>query len=305
MLGLGLDFMTTAARRSTRATVLIDATGPRDAVVFSRASPAFAYGDDGALVLHAPDVARIDHDPQTGALLGTLFEPETTNMLAHAHASVSQWDQNGGSGTDQTLNALGVFTGVSEASTGASYQRLNHPYVALVAGTTYTVSIWLRAGTSPNLRAVFRTSGGHQTNWGGPISALGPLAQGASGMVSGYAQKTLMDGTILLQLVFIPEHTTSYSIGIGPYSAVADEDVVILGMQLEAGSRPSSFVTTSGTPATRAADMAGTTGISGPHRITITYDDDSHDVIPLAPVTDGYWPPLSRPHVKRMTAVAV
>jgi hypothetical protein len=301
MLGFGIDIHT---RRPTRiqGIPLISEAGLEPNVMFQRASTAYAYASDGTLNSYGVDAPRQDYDPATGQSLGILIENAQTNFLAHSVASAAPWGLSGGSASDLSLNALGVFPGLLITSNGATYHRVNHPNVMLTAGETYTLSVWFQLGSSPNFRTVFRATTGEQTNDAGSLSSHEPALQDASGHVSLVKLSEFSDGTNLLELNFVPNLTADYSIGFGPHSATTGEDAIILGMQLVNGDTPSSFILTNGSVQSRSQDIVGLTGLSGLYDIDVVYGDNSTEHFSSQTVTEGYWPTLSQHHIKSMVA---
>lgn len=270
--------------------------------MFSRTSAAYAYNGAGNIVSFGVDEPRQDYDPETGVFLGTLLEPASTNLFSYSVAHTETWILNGGRYSNFNLNALGIFPGLNSSSLGNTYHRVNHPNVSLTGGVTYAMTVWFRPGSSPNYRVAFRTSSGNQTNWGGSLAISGPIAQGAAGTISMQAQRRLQDGSIMVQLLFTANQTTDYSIGVGPYSPVSGHDIIILGMQLEQGNAPSAYIPTNGSAATRAADVPRLIGLRGAHHILAAYGDGTIEKFPPVSVSEGYWPILSKRHVKSMTA---
>lgn len=302
MLGFATDFQTLATRRRSQGISLISAAGLGPNVSFSRASTAFAYGGGGDLIAYGPDQPRFDHDPLTGAPRGLLVEPASSNLMYHSVATTGTWVLNGGSFNDLSLNALGMFPGLRSVSGGAAYHRCNHPGIDLTAGQSYVLTVWMRAGAAQTFRVALRTSAGAQTNYGGTFAAHGASSQGGSGHVTLYDMRAFMDGTYRLRLGFVANDSTSYAIGVGPYSDTAGDDLIILGQQLELGSVPSSYIATDGSEVSRAADMIGLTGLNGLHDLSVIYGDGTQAVFPAVMLSEGYWPPVSQRHIRKMVA---
>lgn len=305
MFNFGFTF-SAAGQRSTKGPIsLITPAGLGAFVIFSRASTAYTYDATGDLVSVPIDTPRLDHAPSSGSVLGTLIEPASTNIFTHSVARVADWTFNQGAYFDVALYPLSPFPGMSIASTGASFHRTNHPNVLLQSGVTYAISIWFQPDTSPNFRLSFRSMSGNQTNWGGTFAAPQALSQGVAGTVSSYDQTTTVGGSIMLRVLFTPNETTDYSIGLGPFSETSGASLTVLGAQLEQATHPSSYINTIGTSQTRAPDLIGTTGLNGTYDVHVTYGDDTSETFAAQTVSDGYWPTLSQNHVKSMTAKLV
>ncbi|OUD10538.1 hypothetical protein BVC71_03315 [Marivivens niveibacter] len=253
------------------------------------------------MTANGTDIPRLDHDPTTGAVIGTLIEPARTNMLIHSRASVDTWAVSSATVSQLSLNALGQFDGVLCASNGASFHRLIHPSVELEQGETYCLSLWLRPSTSETYRVTFRTSDGNSTTLSGTF-ADAKVSTNTAGALEFIDQHRHSDGTLRVRLSFVPSATKLHSIGAGPHSVTAGNDIVILGMQLEKGTVPTSYIPTDGAEHTRPADIATVRGISGVFDLLVTYGDGSTETIPSQVIGDGYWPALSQHCVRSMIA---
>ena len=202
---------------------------------------------------------RFDHDPTTGESLGLLVEESRQNLLTYS-ACNSNWT-TGGFGTatyDLGLSALGAFSGVSVGSLGQVWHTLYRSGINLTASTVYAFTLFYRAGTSGRCRLVFRnnTTATETVINGaaGSLSVNGAFA-GAATVLSQYL---CSDGlTYVVTGTFTPNGTSAdHWFRIGPDSGTSGQTVIALGGQLEAGSYPTSYIPTSGSTATRAADVS-------------------------------------------------
>ncbi|MBW6506886.1 MAG: hypothetical protein K0B00_09070 [Rhodobacteraceae bacterium] len=295
MIGIGIGVCATAIRQRRRdALVLLGPAGPGANITYSRASVATRISASGTIELLGPDTLRRDWGPTGTGPDGWLFEPAATNLVPDSAATVATLGANFATLTNLSLAAIGIFPGVLVASNGFEYGRANSSPVAVTSGTTYSVSVWYRPDSSPKARITIRDDvSGSQSVFGGPLGsftqisgALGPIAQ--SGLV------TFPDGSRRIDMTFTPNATGNIRFGWGPYSSVAGEATVLLGMQATVGTTASSYVETTSTAATRAADVAGVKGISGVHDVVVTYADGSIDTHVGVAVSDGYWPAFSQ-----------
>jgi hypothetical protein len=219
---------------------------------------------------------RFDHDPATGESLGLLVEESRQNIMTYSAVTTSNWTNGGATVTDLSLNALGVFPGVRVASQGQVFQGVNSPAVTLTDGTTYTVTFWFRAGdvnpsnmirlllrndTDGLLSQIRKTS--TSTNYE-DVSAY-TITEGSTGAptnVTILSVEKLSDGlTYKMSVSFDAVGVDkSHYFGMHTNSAVSGESIITLGLQLEEGSFPTSYIPTEGAAVTRGADVASITG---------------------------------------------
>jgi hypothetical protein len=251
-----------AANRSLR-----DAVTGQSLVTFTRASNATVVGPTGLIETVANDVPRFQHDPTTGACLGLLVEEQRANLKTYSDAilgannygianatltSVSISTPLGG--TTASLLALNVG-----ANTGNSIDGFNFGSGTTLANTTvYTQSIFVRMSGA----SVFRL----RSNVTGEVFSITPSsgAPAPSGTVTAWTVQPFRDDWFRISWTFTSTTTapgnrgdhwtikSDVADGVGGYH--------VTGAQLEAGAFPTSYIPTTGTSATRSADIATITG---------------------------------------------
>jgi hypothetical protein len=205
---------------------------------------------------------RFNHD-YDGNSLGILREETRSNLVSNPKVQASGWSAlGGGTETDLSLNALGYFDGMSYSSNGATWHRVYAPFITYTASTEYAITLYVRAGTSGNIRITHRdeTGSGHETFLYGALdSELTKSAENA-GTIGPVTKTLLPDGsTYLIQYIYTPDFSGNGSIGIGPESTTVGETVILLGVQIEEGSFPTSFIPTQ---STRDKDRIFSTSLS-------------------------------------------
>lgn len=257
---------------------------PLDAVLtFSRASSAMYVTPTGALQSVAADVLRFDHDPVTLAPRGALFESAATNMLTYSQDFAhSFWTGyalkppfvGGATAPDGTATAM--TWNCADTPGGAGGKRGGILTVDATHTGLSTVSVWLRASAPLTMRF------GH--------------SDGTS--------QTITVPTKWTRFTYTETLPNTQNRIFMLYEDVNDDiDVYIWGAQTEMSATASSYIATNGGPATRAADLAGLTGLTGTHDVTITYDDNSTQTLSAQTLVPGWWPTLSRPWVKKLVVV--
>jgi hypothetical protein len=241
---------------------LIDTTTGTNYVTFSRAqsaNEATYIGSDGLIKYAAADEARFDHDPVSLESLGLLIEESRTNLLTYSSDLVTNWVPVFAT---KTATAATAPNGVLEAiklmpdATIASH----YVYQTVSTGGAYTFSTYVKAA-GYNIVSLYA---------GGQSYARFNLATGSvigENAFSSSRIENLTNGWFRIS-AFIDNIGASAQYRIyawddadfGNYSGDGTSGIYIWGAQLEAGSFPTSYIPTSGSTVTRAADVASITG---------------------------------------------
>ena len=243
-------------------------------LTFSRTSSATYYNSAGTLTTAASGVARFDYDPSSLSYRGLLMEPSVTNYLSYSeNLSGTNWYNQQ---TTLTANATTAPDGTNTASklaeaSGAGANQHDSGYTdwSSPTNTTLTSSLYLKAG-SVNQVELFNNT--RTCVWSSFVITL----QGAGTMTTTGATNGLGTATNYgIQYVgngwyraFITMPTTAsnscgytflnriYKNGSSWYDAGTGGDYVYLwGAQMENSSVPTSYIKTTGTAVTRAADQ--------------------------------------------------
>lgn len=244
---------------------------------FTRASAGMRFNEQGILVSVADNVPRFEHDPLTGESRGLRIEAASTNLLTYSEDfSNAIWSKANLRGT---LNALAAVApdGATTATqyvenTDASVGRYLSPSQPFTSGTTYTFSIYAKAGTSGAVRYLGLVL---------PLAAF-TAHQVASYDLSGNGTATVSAGTATATIKHVSRGwyrctltatatatttgglqiriTNSSTNGAASYTGDGASHIYIWGAQLEAQPRHTSYIKTTSATVTRAADYAEMTG---------------------------------------------
>lgn len=228
-------------------------------ITFTRASSGTFFGSNGLLQTAANDVPRFDYDPVTLAARGLLIEEQRTNLLT--------WSENfgdaawGKTNVSVTTNAAFGPDGTSTAdklieSAVSGVHRL-FVNVALANNTTYTAYVYAKAaerrylgfksGIAGQPEPVFDLQTGTVASGVGFIESVGNgWYRCGHTVASGTSTPYLAYWTILTGTTFAGE----------TYTGDGTSGILLWGAQLEAGAFPTSYIPTTSTTATRAADLA-------------------------------------------------
>jgi hypothetical protein len=245
-------------------------------ITFTRAAgPATYFDSSGVLQTAGTNVPRFDYDPVTHVAKGLLIEETRTN-LAFPSVPATVWTATGPvSNVGTTTAPDGTNTGVLFSATStASAIRQYMIAIPITAATVYTVSAYFKtAGTNAYL----------QINNTAPTAAFvayfdltnGTAVVGAD-LVAGITAKSVTitaagNGWYRATTTFTSQAAaTAMQFYIGPctvvsssgdnraYTGVIGQGVYVWGADVEAGTFATSYITTTGAAATRAADIATT-----------------------------------------------
>ncbi|MCP4900121.1 MAG: hypothetical protein GY906_24385 [bacterium] len=239
-LVLHQDFIGTTANPIITLAAAVK-KGP--SIIFTRASANGTYFDSaGVLQTAGTDVARFDHDPATGLLLGFRSEEARTNVLLRSEELGTAWTLGGTTPPTLDTDASGAPDGNTTADEvtfgGSANSKVTQRVTAgTSASTEYKISVYgkLVSGV-PTFRFNFldNGSGGNQSS--------GNLTATSSWQRFSFTA-TFGDGAIR---------------DIDIRNNVAGDAGVILfwGGQLEEADFNTSYIATAGATATRAADVA-------------------------------------------------
>lgn len=219
-------------------------------ITYTRASANAAYYNDSGILSYAPlNVPRFTHDPSTLQSLGLLIEEARTNLLTYSEEfDNGAWVKSGG--VSVSANAVSAPDGTTTGDTisGATGTTGNpsgvpsdilYRAVTPSASTTYTASLWVKSAPSSSATTA------RLTIWNAYTGALSHV------VFTPTATWTRVEVSL----------TTGASVSTIQYRlGNADGSLCIWGAQLEAGSFPTSYIKTTSSTATRAADNASITG---------------------------------------------
>jgi hypothetical protein len=207
---------------------------------------------------------RFDYNPTTLAPMGLLIEEQRTNLLLQSQTFDSaSWSKIGATVTANTTTAPdGTTTAdtlVEDTSTGV---HIAFQAGSFVAGTTYTITVFAKAGTRTRLNMINVGGVSYEGNFdlltGTVISSpLGTASITAAGNGWYRCQMTSTAGATAsgnVQFRLVSSGTTT------SYTGDGTSGLFLWGAQLEAGASATSYIPTVASQVTRSADDATMTG---------------------------------------------
>ena len=233
-----------------------------------RASTATRVNKEGLIEVVGQDKLRIDYTDSTKGV--ALLEPSRTNLFPYSNDFVSDWtkanittESSSLISVDGTDNARLIYP--TSSSSGYTYV-----YDAITASSsTYTVSAFVKASGINVVWLYVQSIGQHGLIYFDLSDETKQVVAGSSSTPTG----TIEDmGNDWYRITFTTGVSLALSSGIGigisdakgPSSVTKNgkDGVLIYGLQLEAGSYPTSYIPTSGSSVTRVADTANGAGNS-------------------------------------------
>lgn len=160
------------------------------------------------------------------------------NLVAYSE-DVSTWTGSAGTSPPLGLNALGRFSGYALISNGESWHRKEFHEFAVVQAEPVCTTIWLRQGSSQSILFRVRDLDAQRSyTYSAALDAL-PDTMGGHTLFS----DTLLADGISRKLTFttLMDFSGLARMEIGPFSDVAQDDIIILAAQVERGDHPTAY----------------------------------------------------------------
>ncbi len=228
-------------------------------ITFTRSSVGTYIDSRGLVQTAVDDEPRFDHDPETGESLGLLIEESRTNIITHSEQfDNAVWQKA----------ACTVTANATEAPDGTTTADL---IVEDNADSEHRVSFNAGTATSPRYFSFFAKPAGRNivvANVAGVGGASFDLINNTATSGQSFPCKIdiLPNGWRRCSVYYSTSANAPQIIlsddGVFPFNYQGDgtSGIYLWGAQLEAGSFPTSYIATTGTVETRAADVCSITG---------------------------------------------
>jgi hypothetical protein len=249
--------------QSSTATSVIATTGnsavTRAADVYSVPNGGTYFNSSGVMNTAPVNTPRLDHSPVSPyAAEGVLIEESRANIVAYSsNQTATGWSLNGGS-LNHTATAPDGSTAYSVVGS-ANFAGVWYGWPT-AASTTYTLTAFVKNISGGSIVEIGPTSACFGS---GPSSAAlqfndvaGTFSSIAAGVTS-YSAQQLSNGWWRVAITTTSGSSSCSQVAFVLYSmngSTASENAV-WGAQIEAGAFPTSYIPTSGSTVTRAADV--------------------------------------------------
>ena len=238
-----------------------DADGDFD---FTRASTATRVNKDGLIETVASGVPRLDYPLLDGVVQDCptlLLEPQRTNSVPYSN-DFNQHSISGGSITSDNITSPdgSVNSDTFVEDTANSQHRIRED-ISVSAGT-YTMSVFVKGTdrfislypqSAGSAYAVFDIENAAITKTGGSDYVDSKIEDYGNGWYRCILTYDVSAGTSFLH-IYLSDKGTGTSAEAPTYTGNGSE-MSFYGLQLEAGSYPTSYIPTSGATITRSADV--------------------------------------------------
>jgi hypothetical protein len=206
-------------------------------MTFARASNASYYNSAGVLSTASSGTPRFDYNPSTLAINGLLIEEQRTNLCLYSGLiGGSSWSaMNGASITVNDAVAPDGTTTASLFTATAQYSNVGQN-IGYSSGTTYTFSLWAKRVSGNNTLNLWDNSAANAN-----IGSFSPTSQWQRFSFQYVAPNS--------QVGLVIQDRNSSGFG----------SILVWGMQVEAGAFATSYIPTTSSAATRAADSLSNT----------------------------------------------
>lgn len=232
----------------------VNALDPR--ITFTRASSATYFNSAGVLSTAANNEARFDYDPVTLAARGLLIEEQRTNLVFPSEDFASPWSiYNATRVADVGTAPNGTLTADRIDSSGAGIFRAG---VGVVNATAYTYSVFLKhvSGTGIISNIGFERFGAVPLPGSSSFNLLTGTVISNGASVTASSITSFGNGWYRMSVTVTSRDVTTTLINYAP----AGDQFLMWGAQLEQGAFSTSYIPTTTTALTRAADVATMTG---------------------------------------------
>jgi len=243
-------------------------------VTFTRASTATFFNSAGVLTSAAINSPRFDYNPSTLAAQGLLIEEARTNSLTRSEEfNDAAWTKTNSSITANSATApSGTVTAdklIEALDVNLVHQTTQ--LVTVVSLGTYTSSCYAKADTRPRVRIAFLVGASgafaDANLAAGTISAASAFGGGSA---VGSSIQAINNGWYRITVSGTGAAGTSGECrlelldasGNRQYNGDGTSGLFLWGAQLEAGAFPTSYIPTTTTALTRAADVASVNTLS-------------------------------------------
>jgi hypothetical protein len=240
---------------------------------FTRASTGTRINAQGLIETVDSGVSRLNYPMIDGVVSGCphhILEPQRSNLFTQSE-TFSNWSN---SQSTETINSgispdgSNAATKIKPTTSSSVWSGLNSPSISITSGTDYTFSLFAKKDEYSYVQV-----GGSTPRFNGSFSTI-DLSNGTVVYESGinanvesygnewyrisFTQTAVSSGTGIVG--FIAVYNYAPNSRLQAFGGDGSSGILVWGCQLEIGSYPTSYIPTSGTAVTRAAETCNGSG---------------------------------------------
>jgi len=241
-----------------------------DIITFTRASTATFFNSAGVLTSAATNAPRFDYNPSTLAAQGLLIEESRANLFTYsAQFDDAAWLKGGTISANEIVAPDGTLSADLLTAANTTFSGSLRQTPTVTSATAYTISAFVKKNNWRYVGLRFSTSTFGATEQV-PFYDFDTDAVSNGGVTGATITRTLVgNGWVRLAMTFTSTSTSGTSQiwitdsnGATAPAKAGTESVYVWGAQLEAGAFPTSYIPTTTTALTRAADVASVNTLS-------------------------------------------
>jgi len=233
-----------------------DGSGDLD---FTRASTATRVNESGLIEEVAANVPRLDNSQ--GGCSSLLLEPQRTNLFLNSNST----EGFNASNATRTLNQITSPDGSINASSVVctnNFGNINRGGQAVTAGTKYVYSVFLKLkDTNWAYIRVLSTDLDYFV-WIDLLNGIKGTDANSVGSIQDYGNGWFRCNIVFTNISATTANIYAYPTSSNNTTSAIGNSFYAWGIQLEAGSYPTSYIPTTSTAVTRVADASVTTGLT-------------------------------------------
>ena len=235
-------------------------------ITFTRASTATYFNSAGTLTSAAINEPRLDYNPSTLAAQGLLIEEARSNLLLQSADFTTTWSQTNITTTANTTASPDGGTNGDTLLINSASAATSQTSQSFTAGSTITVSVFAKKNASDFLRVELGNlcscwfnlnTGAVASNNAGSGNVLFS-AKSIQAISGGWYRCVLTVTTTTVTTLL----TALYATNTDGVTSSVSSSIFLWGAQLEVGAFPTSYIPTTTTALTRAADVASVNTLS-------------------------------------------
>jgi hypothetical protein len=236
-------------------------------ITFTRSSTATYVGSNGLIKTAPVDEARFDHDPVTGESLGLLIEESRTNNALYSE-QVNLWTLSSQVTISSNFAESPIGDQTADKLIPDTTNNFHYPKLVITLSSTSSVTYSIYAKQAGYRYLLVNTPVGSTSGNAGPVVDLQDGVV-VDNFTATYPTTVTDAGNGWWRIAFTytgivgnlqVDHNLLPTSTVAAYAGDGNSGVLLWGAQLEAGAFPTSYIPTTTSTVTRAADLASIEG---------------------------------------------